>query len=77
MYDVVAISTTLMYAAITHVNQEELNLQMRTLVQDRTAILNVEFQVFNLHTLEYSPSSIFTATSSMLLSKFNVQLHDH
>ena len=35
-----------MRAAIAPVNQDELNLQMRTFVQDRAAALQVEFQVY-------------------------------
>ena len=70
----------LLCAAITPVNQEELNLQMRPLVQDRTVILNIEFQVSNPSTTLYYAYSFlysFTATNSLLLPKPHVQLHNH
>ena len=38
------------FVAITPVNQDELNLQMKThIIENGTGIINIDFQVFNLH----------------------------
>ena len=49
----------LSFAAITPLNQDELNLQMKTQIENGTGIMNIEFQAFNLHTVVNIVHSLF------------------